>query len=136
MFRILKFRSDTCLSTHADTADAKLLSLEFWLCLHQLNAKRSRLSTALTTQTAVDACREIAHWAGQLHSIWAAVVVVAVVVSRQKANLHPRLLVQVGDVKLPAGRMGHQLVMLLQNLMEALQSFEQTQEGQAQVVLK
>ena len=37
------------------------------------------------------------------------------------ADLHPGLLMQVCDVELPARRMGHQLVMLLQNLVETLQ---------------
>ena len=35
-------------------------------------------------------------------------------------DLHPGLLMQVCDVELPAWRMGHQLVMFLQNLVEAL----------------
>lgn len=35
-------------------------------------------------------------------------------------DLDPGLLMQVGDVKLAAGRMRHQLVVLLQNLVEAL----------------
>lgn len=39
----------------------------------------------------------------------------------RKADLHPGLLMQVCNVELPAGRMGHQLVMLLQNLVESLQ---------------
>lgn len=38
------------------------------------------------------------------------------------ADLHPGLLMQMCDVELAAGRMGHQLVMLFQDLVEALQA--------------
>ena len=41
----------------------------------------------------------------------------------ERADLHPGLLMQMCDVKLAARRMGHQLVMLLQDLMEALQVY-------------
>lgn len=39
----------------------------------------------------------------------------------RRADLHPGLLMQMCDVELAARRMRHQLVMLLQDLMEALQ---------------
>ena len=39
------------------------------------------------------------------------------------SHLHPWLLMQVCNVELAAGRMWHQLVMLLQNLVEALRKY-------------
>ena len=38
----------------------------------------------------------------------------------REPHLHPGLLMQMCDVELPARCMGHQLVMLLQNLVETL----------------
>ena len=45
----------------------------------------------------------------------------SIAIATNEADLHPWLLMQVCDVKLAAWRMRHQLVMLLQNLVEALQ---------------